>query len=206
MNALYPYLTSNSDLFQLQVKQPTVTTRIRSYINSQHELSIKTSDKDQCYEFLGTRSDFGPNKVNINNVPIHIFSDENNLYGCNAYTKKEMLLIQDKILLVSRGKCNFLDKVINAQQAGAKAIIFLNNKEGEHEFRISTDDTAHSSIITIPSLIISYNDALSLLKTNRKQLTTLQINQLPSIDNDPDAIISLLYRGKRIKNVVIINL
>ncbi|KAI8090628.1 hypothetical protein BDF21DRAFT_377781 [Thamnidium elegans] len=206
MNALYPYLTSNSDLFQLQVKQPTVTTRIRSYINAQHEVSIKTSDKDQCYEFLGTRSDFGPNIMNINNVPIHIFSDENNLYGCNTYTKKEMVLIQDKILLVSRGKCNFLDKVIYAQQAGAKAVIFLNNKEGEHEFRISTDDTTNNSLITIPSLIISYNDALSLLKTNRKQPTKLQLGQLPSIDNDPNAIISLLYRGKRIKNVVIINL
>lgn len=204
MNALYPYLTSNSDLFQLQVKQPKVTTRIRSYVNALHELSIKTSDKDRCYEFLATRSDFGPDTVNINNVPIHFFSDEHNLYGCNAYTKKEMLLIRDKILLVSRGKCNFLDKVIYAQQAGAKAVIFLNNKEGEHEFRISTDDdTAH---ITIPSLIISYSDALSLLKTNRKQVTTLKINQLPSIDNDPNAIISLLYRGKRIKNVVIINL
>lgn len=201
MSALYPYMSSNSDLFQLPVTQAKVTTRIRNYLNSNHEVSIKTSDQEQCYEYLGIRSDFGPEFMNINHGDVYIFSDEKKLYGCEAYTRKDSKVIKGKILLISRGKCNFIDKVLNAQKAGAKAVIFLNNQPG-HEFRIvgTTKVT-----VKIPSLIINQKDTLSLLKSRKAPLTTFQVKQLPLIDDDPNAIISLIYRGERIKNVVIIN-
>lgn len=203
MSALYPYLSSNSELFQLSVKQAKITTHIRNYLNSHHEVSIKTSDQEQCYEYLGIRSDFGPEFMNINHASVHVFNDEKRLYGCEAYTRKDSKLIQGKILLISRGKCIFTEKVLNAQKAGAKAVIFLNNQAGQ-AFRIIGSTT--KTTIKIPSLIINQKDTLSLLKSRKVPLTTFQVKPLPLIDNDPNAIISLFYRGERIKNVVIINI
>lgn len=201
MSALYPYMSSSTDLFQLPVTQSQVTTRIRNYLHSQHEVSIKTSDEDHCYEYLGIRSDFGPVFQHIAHGDVSIFNDEKRLYGCEAYTRQDAKEIKNKILLLSRGKCNFIDKVLHAQRAGAKAVIFLNNQQGDG-FRI-VGQVKES--IKIPSLIIGYKDTLSLLKTRKRKVTAFEVKQLPLIDHDASAVISLLYRGERINNVVIIN-
>lgn len=207
MSALFPYLVANSDLFQLQVKQPHITTRIRNYLNADHEISIKTSDDTQCFEYLGTRSDFGPTHINISHGEAFIFGDEKRLHGCEPYSRKDARLIKGRVLLLSRGKCSFFDKVIYAQEAGAKAVIFLNNQQDSSNglFKISAPSARQQQRkVQIPSLIINQKDALSLIHLKRP-LTTFSIYNLPSIDDDPNAIISLLYRGERINNVVILN-
>ncbi|KAI7894933.1 uncharacterized protein EV154DRAFT_414409 [Mucor mucedo] len=194
-------MSSNSDLFQLPVTQPKLTTRIRNYLNSQHEISIKTSDHEFSYEYLGIRSDFGPPFTTIDHGDVYLFHDLKKLYGCDPYSRKDSKIIKNKILLVSRGgQCTFIEKVLHAQKAGAKAVIFLNNQHGD----IRIVGTAKTPV-RIPSMIISHQDTLSLLKTRKKPLATFQVHPLPPIDLDPQAVISLLYRGERIQNVVIVN-
>ncbi|KAI8074587.1 hypothetical protein BC940DRAFT_46440 [Gongronella butleri] len=48
-------------------------------------------------------------------------------FGCDAYSGTEKSLIQGNILVVSRGLCDFEQKVRHAQSAGAKAVLFINN-------------------------------------------------------------------------------
>jgi hypothetical protein len=202
MNELLPYLSNNLDIFELKVKHSKITTKIRNYFHLDHEFSIKTSDEDYCYEYLGISSDFGPpKKLNINHGDVFIFSDKKRLDGCEKYTKKDSKDIKGRILLMTRGTCTFYDKVMNAQLAGAKSVIFLNNQKGDN-FRASTNE-AQKKKVKIPSLLISQQDALSLIKMRSKPLQTFQVKPLPSIQGDPNAIISLKYRGEYIKNIMI---
>lgn len=204
MSAFYPYFQSNSDMFQLQVKQSKVTSRIRKYDDARYEVSIKTTGEDQCFEYLGLRSEFGPERIKeMKNQEIYMLNHDQNLFGCKPYSKKEMVSMRGKMVLVNRGQCQFIDKVRYAQEAGATSVLFLNHQQQQQgssrQFGVSDD-------IRIPSFMISYEDAISLLNSNRKQPIQLDLSQLPSVDHDLNAIISLFYRGERIKNIVIINL
>jgi hypothetical protein len=58
-----------------------------------------------------------------------------------------------KIAIIRRGECAFVDKVKNAQNAGAIAVIMLNNVSGEPIPMGGTDAT-----ITIPSVMLSKED------------------------------------------------
>ncbi|CAO3640317.1 unnamed protein product [Mucor hiemalis] len=207
MSALFPYLDNNLDIFELQVKQSKITTRVRNYLQSDNEISVKTTDEDQCFEYLGVRSDFGPVNIDVGHGDVYLFGDETRLFGCESYTYKDAKAIRGRILLVSRGKCSFYDKVIHAQTAGAKAVIFLNNNKDEEPFIVTATNAAASKKkkVIIPSFMISQRDALSLIKMRSKPLRTFQVKNLPSVDDDPNANISLLYRGEKIKNLVIIN-
>ena len=68
--------------------------------------------------------------------------------------------IQGSIYLIKRGTCYFVDKVLNAQQAGAKAVIIFDN--------VVTSDNSlvlmgtRPTGITIPSVFIRNKDGLAL--------------------------------------------
>lgn len=71
--------------------------------------------------------------------------------GCNALTNGASL--SGKIALIRRGTCSFAIKVKNAQNAGAIAVIMMNNVAGTPVPMGGTDAT-----ITIPSVMISKTD------------------------------------------------
>ncbi|HWB24599.1 MAG TPA: M36 family metallopeptidase [Chitinophagaceae bacterium] len=66
--------------------------------------------------------------------------------------------LNNNIALIWRGDCNFTVKVKNAQLAGAKAVIMVNNIAGAGVLIMGgTDNT-----ITIPAVMISYEDGTTI--------------------------------------------
>ncbi|MBK7428316.1 MAG: T9SS type A sorting domain-containing protein [Saprospiraceae bacterium] len=115
--------------------------------------------------FVATENSFDPGKVEIPGFPEHItstlglFKDsagDSNL-GCSTASNPEEL--DGKIVLVRRGNCNFATKVLNAQAAGAIAVLIANNAGGA--FAIGGGDEN----IAIPALAIdgSFGDGLKEL-------------------------------------------
>ena len=74
-----------------------------------------------------------------------------NPLGCNANPITNN--VSGKIALIRRGSCTFVEKVKNAQTAGAIAVIMMNNVDGTPVAMGGTDGT-----ITIPSVMISKAD------------------------------------------------
>ncbi|MBA6156695.1 thrombospondin type 3 repeat-containing protein [Tenacibaculum sp. S7007] len=71
--------------------------------------------------------------------------------GCEAVTNASLL--NGKIAVARRGSCNFTAKAKNAQDAGAVAIIIVNNVAGAPFNMAGTDAT-----VTIPSVMVSKED------------------------------------------------
>jgi len=81
--------------------------------------------------------------------------DAANYEGCSAYAADAF---KDAIALISRGSCAFSDKVTNATDAGAAAVIVYNNKDGNDGISMSGLENT-----TIPSVAISENSGIALL-------------------------------------------
>ena len=73
--------------------------------------------------------------------------------GCSAFTAANAAAMAGKIALIRRGTCNFTVKVKNAQNAGAVAVIIMNNNT-DAPFSMGGTDTS----ITIPSVMITQVD------------------------------------------------
>lgn len=138
--------------------------------------------------FVATENSFSPGKVEIPNFPEHITSSlalfidsagDTNL-ACGAASNPDELA--GKIVLVRRGNCNFATKVLNAQAAGAIAVLIANNAAGQ--FAIGGGDEN----ITIPALAIdgSFGDGLKeLIETGITLEVRLQKPDATNIGNGP---------------------
>jgi hypothetical protein len=76
--------------------------------------------------------------------------------GCEAATNGADLL--GKIAVIDRGACAFTQKVLNAQDAGAIAVLIANNKDGDDVIGMSGD----APTITIPAMMISQNEGIAI--------------------------------------------
>lgn len=72
------------------------------------------------------------------------------------------------IILVTRGECHFSQKVLNAQNAGAKFVIIAdNNNEDVNKILPIEKSREISAKIKIPSIILSYEDSVKLIESVR---------------------------------------
>jgi len=97
--------------------------------------------------------------------------------GCdsNAFANLDL---KGKVALIDRGDCTFVEKCLNAQNAGAVAVIIADNET--NAFPIIMGGTAPE--ITIPVMMISYQDGQRL----KEHLDGLQV----SIGKDPAFVVS----------------
>ncbi|MDG2334539.1 MAG: M36 family metallopeptidase [Myxococcota bacterium] len=111
--------------------------------------------------------------------------------GCSAFTN--VASVNGNIALVDRGTCDFVDKVANAQAAGATAVIVANNA-GEN--LVSMGGT--NPFITIPSIFIGQSDG-ALIRSN---LGSVDVSLNPSVmrDGSMDAGIILHEYGHGVSN------
>ncbi len=108
-------------------------------------------------------------------------------YNDNAATTHEGCVtpsnagaLNGKIALIDRGNCNFTVKVKNAQDAGAIAVIMVNNVAGSPIVMGGTDNT-----ITIPAVMISDVDGL-LLKNQLNNGLNVTLAPGQNMDGDVD--------------------
>jgi Zn-dependent M28 family amino/carboxypeptidase len=96
--------------------------------------------------------------------------------GCKA---EDYAGVEDKVALVQRGTCPFIDKWQFAQAAGAKAVIIYNEGNAPDRQDPIFVDNQPDPPATIPAVITSYtlgNDFLQAAKDGKKPTVDLVIN------------------------------
>ena len=66
-------------------------------------------------------------------------------------------------LLIERGECSFVQKVRNAEEAGAGLVIIIDNLKGEDVSRLAISDDGSGAGLRIPSMLISYEEGMKLV-------------------------------------------
>lgn len=104
-----------------------------------------------------------------------------------------------KIAVIDRGSCTFVDKVLSAQNAGALAVIVINNTSG----LLAMGGNGNQGAVTIPSEMISQADGIILknsLNNNDTVNATLHPNPGVDIDGSLDNGIVIHEYGHGVSN------
>ena len=67
---------------------------------------------------------------------VRLAQDHSNQYGCQPYQQ----IYSNEVLLVDRGGCTFLKKLLNAKEAGASGVIVINDSEARVSPSIDEDE------------------------------------------------------------------
>ena len=150
---------------------------------------IINSPQSEADSFLGTPASFGPV---ISSTPItadlvlveddNVSDSTNPIDACDNLTNTNE--ISGKIAVIERGNCTFVSKIQKAQNAGALAVIMINNVVGDP---IAMGGNTNS--ITIPSVMLSLLDGASLINAlqNDTDINATLVNNGPfRIDGDYD--------------------
>lgn len=147
---------------------------------------INITNSSLAGEYYGVEAGFGPPLPTEALVAELVLAEDtsnlNNYEACNDITNPAE--INGNIALIQRGSCNFTDKVMNAQNAGAIAVIVVNNEAGEPIVM-----GGENASISIPSLMITQYDGQNLISAleNNETITTSIANNGPfKIDGDFD--------------------
>ncbi len=87
-----------------------------------------------------------------------LYQDEGDILsnGCSAPGNSSSL--NGKIALINRGICAFTSKILNAQNAGAIAVIVINNVPGQAPITMGGYDGS----ITIPAVMVTYETGMKI--------------------------------------------
>lgn len=140
-----------------------------------HVLSPPAAEGD----YAAANAAFGPNP-NTNPVTGElVLADDGSAsprLGCSAWQNAKDA--KGKIAVVLRGGCNFTVKVQNAQDAGAIAVIVVNNQAGA-----PITMGGSSSTINIPSIHISQDDGTKIIDVMSKEVVKASIYDSSSVNN-----------------------
>jgi hypothetical protein len=78
--------------------------------------------------------------------------------ACTALDAASAAAVRGKVALIDRGTCPFVDKVKNAQNAGAKAVVIADNVPGTPPQPFGAPDES----ITIPSVRVTQDDGAAI--------------------------------------------
>ncbi|PXF46163.1 hypothetical protein BWQ96_04040 [Gracilariopsis chorda] len=78
---------------------------------------------------------------------------------CQLSVTADLQAIQGRVAVVTRGVCDFAQKIGFMQDAGAQGVIVVNFKdEGDHLANMKLNETKQDPHITIPAVMIRYRD------------------------------------------------
>ncbi|PSL06133.1 Fn3 domain-containing protein [Haloactinopolyspora alba] len=108
--------------------------------------------------------------------------------GCDS--AGELPDLSGTVALVQRGECYFYDKAINAQNAGAEAVILYNNVPGSFAPTVAPP-TPDDPPVTVPVVAISQQDGLELNSRIAAGETTLTwTDETTTVENATAGLIS----------------
>ncbi len=141
-------------------------------------------------DYIAFSAAFGPDLTTLSGDLILANPEE----ACEALTNPTE--VNGKIAVIKRGNCQFVQKVKFAQEAGAIAVIVINNAYGYPIAMSGSDDT-----ITIPSVMISMEDGDKIL--NAMSSETVNVTVTPHEPLEPNIV---LIPGKsQINDVIAVN-
>lgn len=172
---------------------PGVATRAISVASSQDAGNINTTSQ---FRVNGGTQDglkpaveaaFGADLAVTGDITADLAYDSTNPLGCGPFAPGTFT---GKVALISRGTCNFVVKVKNAQNAGAVAVIVFNNVAGAPFVMGGSDPT-----ITIPSVMTDNPTGIALRNALLNAETvnvTLSAQWRYSLRADPGPTASLI--------------
>lgn len=102
--------------------------------------------------------------------------DTANPYGCQAWPPSSLT---GKVLLVERGFCSFVAKVIHAQEAGASAVVVHNHASGGNTLvRMSQDNTNRA--VRIPALFMGHDTGMAIRQHSAQASLQLIVSTTPT--------------------------
>ena len=123
-------------------------------------------------DFPVTPADWGGDLVNINNSSLIVINESNDL-GCHTLD----LDFNGAIALIKRGECQFSQKALNAQNAGASAVVIYNNSYGN--LAMASGDYAAEIHIPVYAMNgATGSDLAALLEDNNSYSAQLQEHSL----------------------------
>ena len=123
-------------------------------------------------DFPVTPADWGGDLVNINNSSLIVINESNDL-GCHTLD----LDFNGAIALIKRGECQFSQKALNAQNAGASAVVIYNNSYGN--FSMASGDYAAEIHIPVYAMNgANGSDLAAWLEDNNSYSAQLQEHSL----------------------------
>jgi hypothetical protein len=128
---------------------------------SQPDVFRVTAPAGAAGDYLYAQASFGPAATasNFNGAVVQAVPND----GCAAITNASA--VAGKIALIDRGTCDFATKSLNAQIAGAKAVLLANNQPAA-----VTPGGTPTSPITVPVILVNQADG-NTLKANLAGLT-----------------------------------
>jgi hypothetical protein len=111
----------------------------------------------------GTPSSLGPNVFDAIESVVVRYEDGTTPANDACESATNAAALAGNIAMIDRGACGFIDKILNAQRAGAIAVIVANNRDGNATIRMGGDDA--DGMITIPNMMISENDGAAIYES-----------------------------------------
>jgi hypothetical protein len=132
----------------------------------------------------GSSVNFGSQNINSTSGNLAYILDGSSSYqGCSSYTAGSLT---NRIALIDRGTCNFSWKAYNAQQAGAIAVLIVNNVDNT---TTNMTEGNYGQEVTIPVVFIGMNDG-QVIKNSIGSGNTVNVTFVPdglSITNNSPA-------------------
>lgn len=139
------------------------------------------SPEDISTDILTGTATFGPGRVDeVLEGKVVLVDDEvgDRTDGCEVI--KNTAEINGNIALIRRGTCFFSEKVFNAQQFGAVAVIICNNADNEI---INMAGAANANLVSIPAYFISKEDCAPIEKA-LKDGEEVSVRMVPNISRN----------------------
>ena len=137
------------------------------YVSPGSTVTINSPSNMGPYTYVAAA--FGPSLTKDAITKDIVLADDGNAWltdACSSLVNSSEM--NGKIAMIQRGGCSFVDKVKNAQSAGAVAVIVSNRDDGsgkaETENPFVMGGTPADGEITIPSVMISNSDGLKIIE------------------------------------------